>query len=100
MEWLPTRIYPDLRSLWLSFSKSEPGTSAYLASLRLSRIYRPMRTLDDARPASKEDTTTRFYDLLKHTAREGGEIDEDENREWTIEASSTVCSGQRGGVNV
>jgi hypothetical protein len=57
----------------------------HLASLRLSRIYRPMRTLDDSRPASNEDTTTRFYDLLKHTAREGGEIDEDENREWTIE---------------
>ena len=44
-----------------------------------------MRTLDASRPASNEDTTTRFYDLLKHTAREGGEIDEDENREWTIE---------------
>ena len=57
----------------------------HLASLRLSRIYRPMRTLDASRPASNEDTTTRFYDLLKHTAREGGEIDEDENREWTIE---------------
>ena len=57
----------------------------HLASLRLSRIYRPMRTLDASRPASNEDTTTRFYDLLKHTAREGGEIDEDENREGTIE---------------
>ena len=30
----------------------------HLASLRLSRIYRPMRTLDESRPASNEDATT------------------------------------------
>ena len=57
----------------------------HLASLHLSRVYRPMRTLDPSRPPDDATATTRFNDLLAHTEREGRAIQEDANREWEIE---------------
>ena len=57
----------------------------HLASLHLSRVYRPMRTLDRSRPPDDATATTRFYDLLAHTEREGRAIQDDTNREWEIE---------------
>ena len=53
----------------------------HLASLHLSRVYRPMRTLDPSRPPDDATATTRFYDLLAHTEREGRAIQDDTNRE-------------------